>query len=107
MAIHGNMDRRKAFVPLVSACLMVAQSVILFLPAFPIFVVNALVFGLLWGMLLTWSSTVLGSITCFAIAKTLGRPVVHGMINRAHLETADAARFILHSVLRTRACRFT
>jgi uncharacterized membrane protein YdjX (TVP38/TMEM64 family) len=98
MAIHGNIDRLKAFVlsygiwaPLISACLMVAQSVILFLPAFPIFVVNALVFGLLWGLLLSWSSAVLGSITCFAIAKTLGRPVVHRMVNRVHLETADVA----------------
>ena len=31
------------------------------------------------------------SITCFAIAKTLGRPVVHRLVNRVHLETADRA----------------
>jgi uncharacterized membrane protein YdjX (TVP38/TMEM64 family) len=98
IAIHGNIDRLKSFVlsygfwaPLISAFLMVAQSVILFLPAFPIFVVNALAFGMFWGMLLSWSSAVLGSIICFAIAKTLGRPVVHRLVNRIHLETADAA----------------
>jgi uncharacterized membrane protein YdjX (TVP38/TMEM64 family) len=98
MAIHGNIDRLKAFIlsygiwaPLISACLVVAQSIVLFLPAFPIYVVNALVFGLLWGMLLSWSSAVLGSIICFVIAKTLGRPAVRRIVNRAHLETADAA----------------
>jgi uncharacterized membrane protein YdjX (TVP38/TMEM64 family) len=98
LALHGNIDRLKclvlsygAWAPLISAALMVGQSVILFLPAFPIFVVNALAFGLLWGLLLSWSSAVLGSITCFAIAKTLGRPVVHRLVNRVHLETADAA----------------
>lgn len=98
LAVHGNIDRLKSFIlsygvwaPLISATLMVGQSVILFLPAFPIFVVNALAFGLLWGLLLSWGSAVLGSITCFSIAKTLGRPVVHRLVNRVHLETADRA----------------
>jgi uncharacterized membrane protein YdjX (TVP38/TMEM64 family) len=54
-------------------------------------VVNALAFGLVWGLLLSWSSAVLGSITCFSIAKTLGRPVVLRLVNRVHLETADRA----------------
>jgi uncharacterized membrane protein YdjX (TVP38/TMEM64 family) len=98
LAVHGNIDRLKSLIlsygvwaPLISATLMVGQSVILILPAFPIFVVNALAFGLFWGLLLSWSSAVLGSITCFAIAKTLGRPVVHRLVNRVHLETADRA----------------
>jgi len=97
MAFHGNIGRLKTFIlsfgfwaPLISAFLMIAQSVILFLPAFPIFVVNALAFGPLWGTLLSWSSAVLGSILCFAIAKTLGRPVVQRLVNKVHLETADA-----------------
>jgi uncharacterized membrane protein YdjX (TVP38/TMEM64 family) len=98
MAVHGNIDRLKGFIlsygiwaPLISALLMVAQSIILIFPAFPIFVVNALAFGLLWGLLLSWGSAVLGSITCFAIAKTLGRSVVHRIVNRVHLKTAFAA----------------
>jgi len=97
-SMHGNIDRLKTFIlsygfwaPLISAFLMIAQSVVLFLPAFPIFVVNALAFGLAGGMLLSWSSAVVGSIACFAIAKTLGRPVVQRLVNKAHLETADAA----------------
>lgn len=98
IAAQGNIERLKSFIlsfgfwaPLISAFLMVAQSVVLFLPAFPIFLVNALSFGLVWGILLSWSSAVLGSILCFTIAKVLGRPVVQRLVNRVHLETADAA----------------
>jgi uncharacterized membrane protein YdjX (TVP38/TMEM64 family) len=97
-SVQGNIDRLKTFIlakgiwaPLVSAFLMVAQSVVLFLPAFPIFIVNALAFGPVWGTLLSWSSAVLGSILCFLIAKTLGRPAVERLVNQVHLETADAA----------------
>ena len=98
LAVHGNIHRLKTFIlsfgiwaPVISAFLMIAQSVVLFLPAFPIFVVNALVFGPVWGALLSWGSAVLGSIVCFSIAKTLGRPAVQRLVNRGHLETADRA----------------
>ncbi|HSR11479.1 MAG TPA: TVP38/TMEM64 family protein, partial [Thermodesulfobacteriota bacterium] len=94
----GNIERLKAVIlscgmwaPVISASLMVAQSVVLFLPAFPIFVVNALVFGPVWGALLSWGSAVAGSVLCFSIAKSLGRPVVLRLVNRVHLETADRA----------------
>ena len=97
MAFHGNIARLKTFIlsfgfwaPLISAFLMISQSVILFLPAFPIFVVNALAFGPVWGTLLSWASAVLGSILCFAIAKILGRPVVQRLVNKVHLEVADS-----------------
>lgn len=97
LAFHGNIARLKTFIlsfgfwaPLISALLMISQSVILFLPAFPIFVVNALAFGPVWGTLLSWSSAVLGSILCFAIAKILGRPVVQRLVSEVHLEVADS-----------------
>ncbi|HXZ38785.1 MAG TPA: TVP38/TMEM64 family protein [Thermodesulfobacteriota bacterium] len=96
--LHGNIHRLKTLIlsfglwaPLISAFLMVAQSVVLFLPAFPIFVVNALVFGPFYGLLLSWSSAVTGSMACFSIAKTLGRPVVERFVKKDHLETADRA----------------
>lgn len=96
--IQGNIHRLKTLVlsfglwaPFISAFLMVAQSVILFLPAFPIFAVNALVFGPFYGLLLSWSSAVTGSLVCFSIAKTLGRPIVERLLNTENLETADRA----------------
>ena len=98
IGFHGNIDRLREFIhsfgfwaPFISACLMVTQSVVLFLPAFPIFVVNALSFGPLWGMFLSWSSAVVGSLVCFTIAKKLGRPAVQKLVNRIHLEAADLA----------------
>jgi uncharacterized membrane protein YdjX (TVP38/TMEM64 family) len=96
--LQGNIHRLKTLIlsfglwaPFISAFLMVAQSVVLFLPAFPIFVVNALVFGPFYGLLLSWSSAVTGSMVCFSIAKTLGRPVVERLVKKDHLETADRA----------------
>jgi uncharacterized membrane protein YdjX (TVP38/TMEM64 family) len=96
--LQGNIHRLKALIlsfglwaPFISAFLMVAQSVVLFLPAFPIFVVNALAFGPFYGLLLSWSSAVAGSMVCFSIAKTLGRPVVERLVKKDHLETADRA----------------
>jgi len=98
LSLHGNIDRLKTLIlaygiwaPLISAFLMIAQSIILFLPAFPLFVVNALAFGLFWGTLLSWGSAVMGSVLCFTIAKNLGRPVVQRLVNRVHLEAADTA----------------
>jgi uncharacterized membrane protein YdjX (TVP38/TMEM64 family) len=98
IGFQGNIDRLREFIlsfgfwaPFISACLMITQSVVLFLPAFPIFVVNALSFGVFWGMLLSWSSAVLGSLVCFVIAKRLGRPAVLRLVNRIHLEAADLA----------------
>jgi uncharacterized membrane protein YdjX (TVP38/TMEM64 family) len=94
--IYGNIQRLKIFIlsfglwaPVISTFLMIAQSVVLFLPAFPIFVVNALVFGPVWGFILSWGSAVTGSIVCFSIARNLGRPAVQRLVNPAHLETAD------------------
>lgn len=96
--IQGNIHRLKTLIlsfglwaPLISAFLMVAQSVVLFLPAFPIFVVNALVFGPLYGLLLSWGSAVMGSMVCFSIAKVLGRPVVERMVKKEHMGRADRA----------------
>ena len=98
IGFQGNIDRLREFIlsfgfwaPFISLCLMITQSVVLFLPAFPLFVVNALCFGVFWGLLLSWSSAVLGSLVCFTIAKKLGRPAVQRLVNRIHLETADLA----------------
>lgn len=96
--IHGNIERLKSFIvsyglwaPLISALLMICQSVILFLPAFPIFIVNAIAFGLIWGTILSWGSAVSGSLICFTIAKTFGRPAVQKLVSKVHLEAADVA----------------
>lgn len=72
---------------LVSAGLMVAQAIIAPLPANVITITNGLVFGPLWGGLLSWSSTLLGSSLCFVLSRALGKPfaarIVGGPIHGA------------------------
>ena len=65
-----------ALAPVVSAILMIFQSVIAPLPAFLITFANGLLFGVWWGAALSWSSAMLGAALCFYIARFLGRPVI-------------------------------
>lgn len=58
----------------ISAGLTVAQAIIAPLPGNVITITNALVFGPLWGSLLSWFATILGASLCFLLAKTLGKP---------------------------------
>lgn len=83
-----------AWAPLVSAALMVLQSVVAPLPAFVITFANGLVFGWAFGALLSWSSAMVGAAVCFWIARALGRPAVERFMGGvAALEAAD--RFFL------------
>jgi len=58
----------------VSAGLMIAQAIIAPLPANAITITNSLVFGPIWGSLLSWFTTVLGASLCFMLAKSFGKP---------------------------------
>jgi uncharacterized membrane protein YdjX (TVP38/TMEM64 family) len=68
------------WAPVVSALLMVFQSVVAPLPAFVITFTNGLLFGWLWGAALSWSSAMVGAAVCFYIARFLGRPVVEKLV---------------------------
>ena len=85
----------------VSFLLMVLQSVAAPLPAFVITIVNGLLFGAVWGGLLSWSSAMVGAALCYGIAKALGRPVVERLIGAAPLAKSDAIfeRYGTHAVL--------
>lgn len=105
--VEGFRDYLLSFGPLaaiVSAFLMVFQSVLAPLPAFVITFANGLLFGWFYGALLSWSSAMLGAILCFYIAKYLGRPVVEKIVTKGALEWWD--RFFLkygsHSVFLAR-----
>lgn len=92
-AINGFRDYLLGFgvwAPAVSALLMVFQSVVAPLPAFVITFTNGLLFGWVWGALLSWSSAMLGAVICFWIARTLGRPVVEKLAGGTKsLEVSD------------------
>lgn len=79
-----------AWAPLVSALLMVFQSVVAPLPAFVLTFTNGLLFGWAWGALLSWSSAMVGALVCFWIARSLGRPVVERLVGGSKsLEISD------------------
>jgi uncharacterized membrane protein YdjX (TVP38/TMEM64 family) len=71
----------------ISAGLTVAQAIIAPLPGNVITITNALVFGPIWGSLLSWAATLLGASLCFMLAKTFGKPfaakIVGGSLARA------------------------
>jgi uncharacterized membrane protein YdjX (TVP38/TMEM64 family) len=64
----------------ISIALMVAQAIIAPLPMNVVTITNALVFGPLWGSLLSWFSTVLGASLCFSLSKTFGKPFAQKLI---------------------------
>jgi uncharacterized membrane protein YdjX (TVP38/TMEM64 family) len=63
-----------------SVLLMVLHSFIP-VPAEVIAVANGMCFGLVWGIVVTWSGAMLGAVSAFAIARWLGRPLVRRVIS--------------------------
>ncbi len=90
--VEGFRDFLLSFGPLaavISALLMVFQSVMAPLPAFVITFANGLLFGWFYGAILSWSSAMLGAVICFYLAKFLGRPVVEKIVSKRALEWWD------------------
>ena len=87
--------------PVVSALLMILQSVAAPLPAFLITFANGLLFGVWWGTALSWSSAMLGAALCFFIARYFGRPVVVKLTSESALAASDRffERYGKHAVL--------
>lgn len=86
--VEGFRDYLLSFGPLaaiISALLMIFQSVMAPLPAFVITFANGLLFGWFYGTLLSWSSAMIGAIICFYLAKFLGRPIVEKIVTKKAL----------------------
>lgn len=92
------------WAPLISAVLMVFQSVAAPLPAFVITFANGFLFGAFWGTLLSWSSAMVGAALCYYIARALGRPVAERLVGARNLARADRFfnRYGRYAVLITR-----
>ncbi len=56
---------------------------------------NGLLFGTLWGGLLSWVSILLSAVLCFGLARLFGRPLVERFVSPRALAWADrhVARF--------------
>ena len=91
----------------ISIGLAVAQAVVAPLPMNVITITNALVFGPIWGSLLSWFSTILGASLCFLLSKTFGKPFAHKLVGDS---MAKAERFFqkygLHAMFLVRMMPF-
>ena len=88
------------FAPVVSALLMILQSIAAPWPAFLITFANGLLFGVWWGAALSWSSAMLGAALCFFIARYFGRPAVVKLTSESALAASDRffERYGVHAV---------
>jgi uncharacterized membrane protein YdjX (TVP38/TMEM64 family) len=91
----------------ISIGLSIGQAVIAPLPMNVIIITNGLVFGPMWGSLLSWFSTVLGASICFQLSKSLGKPFAEKIIGNS-MEKAEAffKKYGLHAMFLVRVMPF-
>ncbi len=68
--------------------LMVIHSFVPF-PAEFITFANGMVYGPVWGTVITWSGAMLGAFAAFGVARGLGRPFVEGLVARRDWHALD------------------
>lgn len=68
--------------------LMVLHSFVPF-PAELLALANGMVYGPLWGVVVTWTGAMLGAFAAFGLARALGRPFVERMVARRHWDLLD------------------
>ncbi len=71
-----------------SILLMILHSFIPF-PAEMLAMANGMVYGPVWGSLITWTGAMLGAYLAFGLARWLGRPFVLAMVAKRHRDMVD------------------
>jgi uncharacterized membrane protein YdjX (TVP38/TMEM64 family) len=71
-----------------SIVLMVAHSLVPFPAEFVTFA-NGMLFGPVWGTLITWTGAMLGAALAFGLARWFGRPFVYAIMNERHRVAVD------------------
>lgn len=106
--VRGFIEQYGMYAMLVSAGLMVLQSLLAPLPAFLITFANANLFGWWQGAILSWSSAMLGAVLCFFVARILGRDIVEKLTSKAGLQQIDSFfdKYGKHSILIARLLPF-
>lgn len=109
--VRGDLEGLKAYLlsfgawaPIIAGSVMIFQAIVAPLPAFIPALANGLLFGAFWGTLLTWSTSIIGALVCFYIARSLGRPAVEKLVSQKAMHSVDAffARHGNSAVLITR-----
>jgi uncharacterized membrane protein YdjX (TVP38/TMEM64 family) len=93
---HGDTQRLKYFLlsfgpwaAVISAILMIFHMVLAPFPSIVITLTNGYLFGVFWGTLLSWSSSMAGAVLCFYIARWAGRPAVEMFIGNKAINAAE------------------
>jgi uncharacterized membrane protein YdjX (TVP38/TMEM64 family) len=90
-----------------SAFLMIAQSTVAPLPGNVVAITNGLVFGPLWGALLSWTTTLIGASICFVLSRKFGKPFAQRIVGKS-LDRAEVffQRYGLHTMFAVRIVPF-
>jgi uncharacterized membrane protein YdjX (TVP38/TMEM64 family) len=75
------------WAPLATTLLMVIQALAAPIPAVLVTATNALLWGVLWGGLLSISSATLAAVVCYLVARAWGQPVVVRLVAPERLES--------------------
>lgn len=73
---------------LASILLMMLHSLIPF-PAELLAIANGMIYGPVWGTVITWTGAMCGAYLAFALARALGRPFVETMVARKNWQALD------------------
>ncbi len=73
----------------VSLILLVIETMVPPIPAAPILVANAVIYGVWVGVVISWAGSVLGALVNFWIARRFGRSYVERRMKAEHLERVD------------------
>jgi uncharacterized membrane protein YdjX (TVP38/TMEM64 family) len=73
----------------ISLGLMVVHSFVPF-PAEFVAIANGMVFGSVWGTVITWAGAMLGACLAFGLVRRYGRPFVNRMLTRKKARVVDA-----------------
>ncbi len=107
-SVIGYIRSFGALAVVISFCLMVFQSVAAPLPAFLITFANAAIFGWWQGAILSWTSSMVGAIVCFYIARIVGRDGVEKLTSKTAIKSVDEyfERYGKHTILICRLLPF-
>jgi uncharacterized membrane protein YdjX (TVP38/TMEM64 family) len=93
---RGDLEGLKTYLlsfgswaPIIAGLVMILQAIVAPLPAFVPALANGLLFGAVWGTVLTWSTALIGAVVCFYIARILGRPAVEKLVSQRAMKSVD------------------
>lgn len=106
--VIGYIRNYGVYAAAISFGLMVLQSVISPIPAFLITLANAAIFGWVKGAILSWTSSMVGAVLCFFIARTFGRDKVEKMSGKGAIAKLEEffKKYGKHSVFVARLLPF-